>query len=192
MNPLENLKENYKKNKRRLFLCLDMSFLFVEIFYAYLSFPSDEQIVRTCLGGICLALWYILFPFLSDEEKNNISYKIIVHIVAMVFVVATLLAGANYILHHRERGIWYFEILCCIIGIVDFVILFYILSGFIKTFFLLIEKIRSFLFPKLKKETSGFVNFVERLTAMLISITGFVGAVIGFVEIITRIFESAV
>ena len=180
MNPLENLKENYKKNKCRLFLCLDMSFLFVGIFYAYLSFPSDEQIVRTCLGGICLALWYILFPFLSDEEKNNISYKIIVHIVAMVFVVATLLAGANYILHHRERGIWYFEIL------------FYILSGFIKTFFLLIEKIRSFLFPKLKKETSGFVNFVERLTAMLISITGFVGAVIGFVEIITRIFESAV
>ena len=112
-----------------------------------------------------------------------------VHTLITVVVLLVFIFEVKYFSGNVQQGKWYYDILFCIGGIVVLTYFSYILIGFMKTFFYLVEKSKEFLFPKLNKEVSGVINVIEAITTGVLSITAFGASVFGIVTLIKQFID---
>lgn len=131
--------------------------------------PNNERIV---IGEICVVIWFFMFPVIDKETKDKIVDKIGVYTVMSVIMVIISGIEVWYFLNNRINGSLMGDILFCFGGIVIFSYLIYILIGFFKTFFKIVDRVKRFIFPKIK-EVSGIINVLEAITAGALAITTF-------------------
>ena len=185
------MKEFLKENGHRVYISINMGILIMGIFMTVIGVYEpicgvEQNDVRTSIGAVCMAFWFILFPAISQEKKEKIMSAIGMHLITTIVVLAVFIFETKYFLGNMERGKWYYDILFVVGGIFVLSYLLYLMAGFIKTFFQLVEKVKNFIFPKLKKETLGVINVIEAITAGLLSITAFGASIVGVVTLIKQ------
>ena len=172
--------------EKNIFFCIDMALLLMGILMILLGSPmwcgGSTNDVRATIGAICIALWYVLFPFLDRDAKDKYMTIIVIHLFFLLVTCIMCVCEIKYFLENKCQGSLLGDIKFCLIGVFIFAYLLYVLGAFIKTFFHLVEKVRKFLFPKVS-EVKGVINALEGLTAGIISITAFASSIIGFVTL---------
>ncbi len=189
---LEMTKKYIITERRRLWLCFDTGILLMGVFLcwfdAYIkSLGGETNSSRTFWGGMSITLWFWLFPSLKIDEKEKIMRKVLFHFWFSIGMLFLLVLELEYLLKNISGGSILGEFLFCIVGIIIFTYLCYILSDFVKTFLYLLEKLRNYVFSKAKERVSGFVKVLEAITAIIVSITALGTSIIGMVTLIDQI-----
>lgn len=181
------LKKMWDEHGHRIYICMDMGILFMGIFMTFIATYRPicgdiENEVRASIGAICMTIWFIMFPAISRDEKDKIMLAIGTHLLLLFVALIVSWLEVIYFLQNMTHGKLFSDILFCVGGILVISYLLYILVGFIKTFFYMIEKAKDFIFPQLK-EVSGLINVIEAITAGLLSITAFGASIVGVVTL---------
>lgn len=188
------LKDFLKENGHRIYISLNMGILIMGILMTFFGVYSPicgvaQNDIRITIGAVCIDLWFIMFPAISIDKKDKIMYAIGVHAIIAVGVLFIVIFEVRYLLGNMQQGKLIYDIMFCIGGIVVFAYLLYVLMGFIKTFFGLVEKAKEFVFPKLHKEVSGVINVIEAITAAALSITAFGASIFGIVTMVKQFMD---
>lgn len=188
------LKDFFKKNGYRIYISLNMGILIMGILMTFFGVYSPicgatQNDIRITIGTVCITLWFIMFPAISIDKKDKIMFAIGVHTLIVVVVLLIVILEVRYFLGNMQQGKWIYDIMFCICGIVVLAYLLYVLMGFIKTFFGLVEKAKEFVFPKLQKEVSGVINVIEAITAAALSITAFGASILGIVTMVKQFID---
>lgn len=183
-----------KENGHKIYISLNMATLLMGILMTFIGMYTPicgdtQNDTRISIGAVCIALWFIMFPAISREKKDKIMHAIGFHLLILVFVLMIFIFEVNYILGNMQQGKMICDISFCIGGIVVCAYMFYVLLGFIKTFFDLIVKVKEFIFPKLHKEVSGVINVIEAITAGVLSVTAFGASVYGIVTLVKQFID---
>ena len=189
------LKEFFKENGHRIYISVNMGILLMGIFMTFVGVYSPicgatQNDTRMTIGSVCIALWFIMFPALSQDKKDKLMSAIGFHALISVVVLMIFSLEVRYLLGNMQKGKLLFDILFCVFGIMVAAYLAYVLIGFIKTFFNLVEKIKVFIFPKLHKEVSGVINVIEALTAGVLSVTAFGTSVFGIITLVKKFIDA--
>lgn len=183
--------EYLNENKKRIYISLDMGFLLMGILMIFISMYSPicgsvQNDVRATIGSICIFIWFIMFPAISDEMKDKIVSAIGIHTFVFIIILIIFWCEISYFLNNMKQGTWYYDVMFCVGGVLILSYLLYILVGFIKTFFQLLEKVKNFIFPKLQKEASGVMNVIQAITAGILSITAFGASIVGVITLVKQ------
>ena len=184
----------FKENKRRIFMSFNIGFLIMGILMVFLGMYSPicgdaQNIARVNIGAVCIAVWFISFPAISRDKKDKIICTLAVHALIVLGVLIILVFEINYLLGNIKGGKLGDDIIFCILGILVSAYFFYVLIGFMKTFFELVDKVKEFIFPKLRKEVSGLINVIEAITAGVLSITAFGTSIFGIVTLVKQFID---
>lgn len=177
----------------RIYVCIDMAFLFMGIFMLFISaYPpicgNEQNITRAVIGSVCIDIWFIMFPAISPEVKDKVTTAIGIHALFSFLSVIIVIFEIHYLMNNKASGRIGFDILFCFGGVIVITYLFYVFVAFIKTFFYLLEKAIKFIFPKLK-EHSGLIKVIEAITTAILSITAFGASIIGAITLVKQFLE---
>lgn len=189
------LKEFFKENGHRIYISVNMGILLMGIFMTFVGVYSPicgatQNDTRMTIGTVCIALWFIMFPALSRDKKDKLMSAIGFHALISLVTLVIFTLEVRYLLGNMQKGKWFYDILFCVGGIMVAAYLAYVLIGFIKTFFNLVEKIKVFIFPKLHKEVSGVINVIEALTAGVLSVTAFGASIFGIITLVKEFIDA--
>lgn len=187
------IKDFLKENGHTIYISIDMGILFMGIFMTFIGVYSPicgatQNDARMTIGAGCMAIWFIMFPAISREKKDKIMSAIVIHMLIAFGVLVTFLLEIKYFLGSMQQENWFLDIVFCVAGIFVVSYLLYVLAGFIKTFFQMVEKVKRFIFPKLK-EVSGVINVIEAITAGVLSITAFGASILGVITLAKQFID---
>lgn len=188
------LKEFLKENGYRIYISFNMGILVMGILMTFIGVYSPicgdtQNDIRITIGTFCIALWFIMFPSISRDKKDKIMSAIGLHVLIAASILVLFIFEVRYLLENMQQGNVIFDIIFCVGGVVMLAYLFYVLMGFIKTFFGLVVKAKEFIFPKLHKEVSGVINIIEAITAGVLAISAFGASVFGIVTLVKQFID---
>ena len=188
------LKDFIKENGHKIYISVNMGMLIMGILMTFIGAYSPicgdtQNDIRITIGTVCIALWFIMFPAISRDKKDKIMSAIGFHALILVIVLLIFVFEVRYLLGNMQQGKVIYDIMFCVGGIVVFAYLFYVLMGFMITFFDLVVKAKEFIFPKLCKEVSGVINVIEAITAGVLSVTAFGASVFGIVTLVKQFID---
>ncbi len=188
------IKDFFKENGHRIYISFNIGILIMGILMTFIGAYSPicgntQNDVRITIGAVCIALWFIMFPAISRDKKDKIMSVIGFHVLILSGVLLIFVFEVRYLFGNMQQGKAFYDIMFCVGGIVVFAYLFYVLMGFIKTFFDLVVKAKEFIFPKLREEVSGVINVIEAITAGVLSVTAFGASVFGIVTLVKQFID---
>lgn len=188
------LKDFIKENGHKIYISVNMGMLIMGILMTFIGAYSPicgdtQNDIRITIGTVCIALWFIMFPAISRDKKDKIMSAIVFHALILVIVLLIFAFEVSYLLGNMQQGKVIYDIIFCVGGIVVFAYFFYVLIGFMITFFDLVVKAKEFIFPKLRKEVSGVINVIEAITAGVLSVTAFGASVFGIVTLVKQFID---
>lgn len=169
------------------FAILIMGIIMLILGYLFKFYGGEVNDTRVMIGSSMLTIWFVLFPAISQEEKDKIISRFGIHSLLVIGVLLLLSFELSYLMKYLTKGPVWREILFAIIGVIIIAYLLYILVSFIQTFLILVKKVVKVLFPEVQEKTSGIKNVLEGLTAFILALTGFGGSIIGFINIMKQI-----
>lgn len=197
MKKIKNYIKLLLQSKTKLFIW-SSSFLLLSIFLLVINKVNDVnnsittplENQRYILSGIFLSLWYYTIPLLSDNTKEQILFyvkKTIYYLILSVFVISYWISTAKY------KSFSFSFVFDVIFSILLFIVIKYIVSSALdmsKFLLIYIDKIRNLIFGNQKAKPSNIITFIERLTAILVSISGTLGTLLVITNTIKAMIET--
>lgn len=194
----ENIKADIKNwwdgNKKKIFVSINLGFLFMGIFMivAGINNPACDSIQNHSwinIGGVFVAIWFVLFPLVSRETKDKILQTIAVHCLIIIIILSILTFEIHYFLTSCGGGKWYFDILFGIFGIVIASYVVYVTLWIVKTFLYLIRKAGQFLFPTVNEKVAAIIHAIEAVAALFVAIVSLGSGIVGMIALAKQCIE---
>lgn len=84
---------------------------------------------RLTIGGICIALWFFLFPALGRDKKDKITFLMAINLICTVFALVISSLLITYFMNYK--GSLGGDILACIGGVILFTYVIFIAWTFV-------------------------------------------------------------
>jgi hypothetical protein len=173
-------------NTREKLSILSGSFLIVGIFLYIITSLNDinpkiettMETQRFIIGGTCLGIWFSSFPLINQSTKEKIVNQFIKAMAYLLF--------STFVLFYWIKSMEYQKSHLCFDIIFSIALLFvirYILTciySISKSIVFYIKKVDKILFSN--NNSTGLKLFFERFTAILISISGTLGTILGIAK----------
>ena len=180
---IKNLKA-YKKLKEFFsnddkMIVLSLSFIFLSIFLFILSAATTAkglQIQRASLSSFCFLIGFYLIPFIDMKSKDKTYFE-----VCKLFIFAflgTFCCFYWFLSIQKEAISVLADIIIVFISVVTLYYFVFRIFNIAKIFIVFINKLSTKIFPSTSTKSTGIKFLFERLTAVLISVSGALGTVL--------------
>lgn len=196
INKIQNFLEKSQNTTTKefiVFLCLNFSFLINGLILILLSmYPIcsnlPENSSRMYIGSFLIAIWFILLPNISREQKDKAISRLIyssLTILALIFIVR------YWLMYFSVITFRFTDIVIILISIPTVAYLLYCFINLVKLIFLVIQRTLHKILPSSpkKEENRGLKFILESITSIFVAISSFIGAFWGIVTAIKTMFK---
>lgn len=148
------------------------------------TFHND---IRIRIGACCIGVWYMTFPFIERDLKDNIMLIGGLNLVAIGIVTIIINYQLKYLIRNNEPGNLLSEILFCIAGILVFTYFSYIFVSVIQVIKSIWLSYKEFLFKRTNGDVSKLNKAFENATAIIIAVSTFTASMVGLSTIIIEL-----
>lgn len=168
------IKEICKKN----FIYFNVGILLTGILIIALSTPpvnKENSIIENYIGAICIAIWYITFPYLSLRYKEKVLLRIAMHVIMSLISLLGGISSIQYFISHKY--IFLHSVLLAFVLCISISYCVYMFRTFLKTCRIYVQKLVAYIDPTFDLRKNKIINIIEGITAILVAVTGFIAAI---------------
>lgn len=176
---------------KRNWIYINMGFLLAGILIMLVSYNRAERVIDHggAVSGIFFAIWFITFPYLSRDKKDKAINVICKHFLAVIIIIIFVCTVSLYYFNNNVIPNLRADIICGILSVIILSYFVYIFKSFLWTFFYYVKKVAIFIDPRLEDVKKGTMNIIQGITAFLLTLTGFVGGIVGFIACIESLLK---
>ncbi len=183
-----NLKSVFTSNDKLAILSL--SLLIVTVFLSVLSYMTPSkglQNQRGLMGGFCLFASFYLIPIFNMQKKDKLMYefgKLIGNLAVGIFACSYWIFSIKYA--KVSIGL---DIIMSLLFIYVIYYFLYKVYQIAKIFVIFINRLATKIFPNSNSKPNGFKYVFERVTAILISVSGALATVLAIATSIKALID---
>lgn len=177
---------------KRNWIYINMGFLLAGILIILVSYSRAQRVIDYggAVSGIFFAIWFITFPFLSRDKKDKALNVFCTHFLAVIgIIILVCIVSLYYFNNNVVSPNLRADIICGIFSVIILSYFVYIFKSFLWTFFYYVKKVASFIDPRIEDAKKGTMNMIQGVTAFLLTLTGFVGGIVGFIACIESLLK---
>ena len=166
--------------KKKIYYSFDLALFLSGILLLLFSQSKSKTIeIRAIMGELA-----ILFPFIVSKKKEKFYQTLSFHFALLIVSLFIAYASLKVYVNYADGSVWWKEILAASGVLLVLTYLSYLLINFVRSLYLLSEKLISFLinsnveskYKNAKKIIEKITAFIVTLTAMAASITALIAS----------------
>lgn len=175
--------------KKKIYYGLDLGlFLSGIILLLFCKLDTKEVEIREIIGTIMISCSYCAFPFIDMEKKEKYWKIFTLHFVACAAAFVIAFFTLNVYVKNPNGAVWWQEIFAAI-GIL-YVLSFtsYLLINFVRSLYLLITKLTSFVLnTNSKGNYTNAKKVIERITASIATLTALAASITALIASVSNL-----